>query len=90
MYTSGMMSIPLSEARAGFFDLVERASAGERITLASRGVPLAMLVPLSDDPRPQTFTSEQALDILRSHQMDAAAWDAVRHVGDTIGEDGLG
>ena len=85
-----MTSIPLSVARSGFFDLVERASAGERITLASRGVPLAMLVPLSDDPRPQAFTSEQAMDILRHHQMDPAAWDAIRHTGDTVGEDGLG
>lgn len=82
--------MPLSEARAQLFDVVERAAAGERITLTNRGVARAMLVPMTDDPRPLTMTSEEAWDIFFNYQMDPGAWDDIRCPGDTIGEDGLG
>jgi prevent-host-death family protein len=85
-----MTVIPLSEARSQFFDVVERAAAGERITLTNRGVLRAMLVPVSDDARPAAFSREQAVDIFLNHQMDSAAWDDIRFAGDTIGEDSLG
>jgi len=85
-----MTTIPLSEARARLFDVVERAAAGERITLTNRGVARAMLVPMTDDPRPIGFTREQAVDIFNHYQMDPGAWDDIRSPGDTIGEDGLG
>jgi len=81
--------MPVSEARAQLSDVVERAAAGERITLTNRGVARAMLIPMSDDPRPWTFTDEQVQDLL-NHQMDPGAWDDIRGPGDTIGEDGLG
>ena len=85
-----MTSIPLTQARAEFFDLVEQAAGGEHITLTSHGVPRAMLVPLpeNEDSRPIAFTREQLYDI-SLHRMDAAAWDDIRFPGDTIGEDGL-
>jgi len=85
-----MTTMPLSEARAQLFDVVERAAAGERITLTNRGVARAMLVPMTNDPRPIGFTSEEFWDILEHYQMDPGAWDDIRGPGDTIGEDGLG
>ncbi|MCL2787651.1 MAG: type II toxin-antitoxin system Phd/YefM family antitoxin [Micrococcales bacterium] len=85
-----MAMIPLSDARAQFFDLVDRAAAGEPITLTNRGVPRAMVVPVPSDPQPPLLSGEQAVDLLMNHQMDAGAWDDIRFEGDTIGEDGLG
>jgi prevent-host-death family protein len=86
-----MTSVPLTEARADFFDMVERAAAGERITLTSRGVSRATLGPIvSDDHQPHGLTADQAREIFNHHQMDPGAWDAIRRPGDTIGEDGLG
>jgi len=85
-----MTTIALSEARAQLFDVVERAAAGERITLTNRGVARAMLVPMTDDPRPISFTRDEMIDILENYQMDPGAWDDIRGPGDTIGEDGLG
>ena len=85
-----MTMLPLSEARSQFFDVVERASSGERITLTSRGVPRAMLIPMADDARPAALTREQAMDIIGNHQMDPDAWRRIRFPGDTIGADGLG
>jgi len=89
-YNLLMTTVPLAEARSQFFEVVERAAAGERITLTNRGVPRAMLVPVTDDPRPMTFTREQVIDIFEHHQMPPEAWDAIRFPGDTVGEDGLG
>jgi len=80
--------MPLSEARAQLFDVVERAASGEHITLTNRGIPRAMLVPMSDDPRPIGFTREEAIDIFEHYQMDPEAWNRIRFPGDTIGEDG--
>jgi hypothetical protein len=45
---------------------------------------------MSTDPRPSTFTPEQAMDIFLNHQMDAGTWNDIRFPGDTLGEDGLG
>ena len=90
MYTESMTTIPLSAARPRLFDLADRAASGECITLTSHGAPKARLVPIADDPRPRTFTREQALDILLHRQLDSGAWAAIRFPGDTIGEDGLG
>ena len=84
-----MTTVSVSEARSEFFDLVERASSGERITLVSRGLPRAMMVPVDTAPRP-LLTATQAADIFEHQQMDAGAWDAIRFPGDTIGEDDLG
>ena len=85
-----MTTMALSEARAQLFDVVERAAAGEHITLTNRGVARAMLVPMTDDPRPIGLTNEEFWDIFEHHQMDPGAWDDIRGPGDTIGEDGLG
>lgn len=90
MYTYAMTSLPLSQARSQFFDVVDRAATGERITLTSRGIPRAMIVPMEEDPRPIAMTSQQAMDIFLNHQMDSNAWKSIRFPGDTIGEDGLG
>jgi len=90
MYTYDMTVLPLAEARSRFFETVERAASGEEITLTSRGVPRAMLVPLADDRRPLVFTAQEAMDIIMNHQMDSGAWDSIRTTGDTIGDDGLG
>lgn len=84
-----MTAIPLTDARSRFFDLVERAAAGEVFTLTSRDIPRATLGPVPTDDRP-LLSAEQAVDIFLHHQMDAGAWDAIRFPGDTIGEDGLG
>jgi len=84
-----MTSLPITQARAELFDVVERAAAGERITLTSHGMPRAMLVPLTDDPRPLTMTRDQAIDIFLRHRMDPGAWDDIRYPGDTTAEDGL-
>jgi len=81
--------MPLSEARAQLFDVVERAASGEHITLTNRGIPRAMLVPMSDDPRPIGFTDDEFWNIVLHHQMDPGAWPDIRFPGDTIGEDGL-
>jgi prevent-host-death family protein len=89
MYTCLVATVSLSRARADFFEVVERAAAGEHMTLVNRGVPRAMLVPLADDPRPLGFTWQQALDVFDHHQMDSGAWESIRFNGDTIGEGGL-
>ena len=83
-----MTTVPLTEARSRLFEIVDRAAAGERITLTTRGIPHAMLVPLMDDPRP-SFFSDEALEDILNNQMPTRAWDAIRMPGDTIGEDGL-
>ena len=86
-----MTTLSLTEARADFFELVERAAGGEQITLASRGVPRARLVPLSDGVSElPLWTVEEIEDLFEHHQMSGRAWDAIRFPGDTIGEDGLG
>ena len=84
-----MTAVPVTEARAQLFDIVERAANGEHITLTNRGVARAVVVPVQDDTRPIGFTREQALDIFNNYQMDAGAWDDIRFPGDTIAEDGL-
>ena len=84
-----MTTVSLSEARSEFFELVERAAAGEHITLANRGVPRAMLVPVANDTRPRVIPREKLIDIFNNHQMDPSAWQTIRFPGDTIGEDGL-
>ena len=86
-----MTTVPITQARAELFDLVERAANGERITLTTHGSPRAMLIPVpaSDDPRPLGFTPEEVRDLFEHHQMPADAWAAIRCPGDTIAEDGL-
>ena len=85
-----MTTVSVAEAESQFSEVVERAAAGERITLTNQGVPRAMLVPVADDPRPLAFTREEVIDIFEHHQMPPEAWDSIRFPGDTIGEDGLG
>jgi len=89
-YTVLVTTLPMAEARSQFFETVERAASGERITLTNRGVPRAMLVPLSEEARPALLTGQQAMDIFLNHQMDSAAWSDIRFPGDTIEADGLG
>jgi prevent-host-death family protein len=43
----------LSEAKANFSRLVDRAAAGEEIIIAKNGVPKARLVPLARHGRPR-------------------------------------
>jgi prevent-host-death family protein len=46
-------TVNIHEAKTHFSKLVERASRGERITIARAGVPVAMLVAIEPETRPQ-------------------------------------
>jgi prevent-host-death family protein len=84
-------TIAISQARAEFADVVQRASSGEEITLTSRGVAKARLVPAEQPVRPRTFTRQQLAALFGGDQMDPAAGDDINaQPGGTIGEDGLG
>jgi len=45
-------TVNIHEAKTHFSRLVERASRGERITIARAGVPVAMLVAIEPETRP--------------------------------------
>jgi prevent-host-death family protein len=53
--------IELSDARADFAALVDRAAAGEEIVIAKNGVPCARLVPIAS--RGQRRTSANAMRV---------------------------
>jgi prevent-host-death family protein len=90
-YNWAVTTIAISQARAEFADVVQRASSGEEITLTSRGVAKARLVPVEQQVRPRTLTRRQLAAVLDGGQMDPAAWDDINaQPGGTIGEDGLG
>ena len=46
-------AVNIHDAKTHFSRLVERASRGERITIARDGVPIAMLVALEPETRPK-------------------------------------
>jgi prevent-host-death family protein len=51
-----MAQVNLHEAKTNLSRLVERAAAGEEITIAKAGKPMARLVPLAIRPRRQAGT----------------------------------
>ncbi|HUG81409.1 MAG TPA: type II toxin-antitoxin system prevent-host-death family antitoxin [Bryobacterales bacterium] len=69
--------IGLSTARTHLSALMERTQLGERITITKRGVPVAMLVPVSEDA---TIDAAKAARRLRKIR------ESVSLGGVTIGE----
>jgi len=71
------MDYNLSDAKAKLSDLVDRAEAGEEVTILRRGRPVAKIVPLEQPRKPldiealraftasQTMSDVSAVDILR-------------------------
>lgn len=73
-----MKIINTHEAKTQFSRLLRRVAAGERVTIASRGVPVAQLVPMPTEPRRKLGDLKGQIDItnefdapLPGHLLDA-------------------
>lgn len=56
------MEVGASDAKAHLSALLDRVQRGERITITRHGMAVAMLVPVTSEPR---LTREQAIEELR-------------------------
>jgi prevent-host-death family protein len=67
--TTSMKTIGAFEAKTHFSELLDLAAMGERYTITKRGKPVAMLVPLEEEPR---TTPEEAVAAIRSARVGAS------------------
>ena len=68
------------EAKTHLSELLDRAATGERFTITKRGKPVAMLVPLEEEPR---MTPEEAMAAIRAARVGASlGGDTVRDLID--------
>ena len=54
------------EAKTHLSELLDLAAMGERFTITKRGKPVAMLVPLDEEPRMSVEEAMAAMDEIRS------------------------
>lgn len=54
------------EAKTHLSELLDLASRGERFTITKRGTPMAMLVPVEEQPRMSVDEAMAAMDEIRS------------------------
>ena len=68
------------EAKTRLSELLDLAAMGERFTITKRGKPVAMLVPLEEEPR---MTPEEAMAAIRAARVGASlGGDTVRDLID--------
>ncbi len=61
-----MKTIGAFEAKTHLSELLDLAALGERVTITRRGKPVAMLVPLTEDPALTPLEAAASLRALRS------------------------
>ena len=61
-----MKTIGAFEAKTHLSELLDLAALGERVTITRRGKPVAMLVPLTEEPALTPIEAAASLRLLRS------------------------
>ena len=64
--TSFMKTIGAFEAKTHLSELLDLAAMGERVTITRRGKPVAMLVPLAEEPSLTPVEAAVSLRLLRT------------------------
>ncbi len=65
-----MQKVGSYQAKTHLPRLLEKVARGERITITKHGVPVAMLVPIEDKPKPELRTViEQIKAFSRGHRL---------------------
>ncbi|KAB2862898.1 MAG: type II toxin-antitoxin system prevent-host-death family antitoxin [Bauldia sp.] len=67
-----MSAVTLAEAKAHLSELVERAAAGETVSITRRGKPIAKITPLDEPRKPVDVAMLRAITEKMSPQTESA------------------